>query len=203
MASEEIELAGQQIVVAGGRGSGKSTFVQHVLRILGDGALVYDMNREHDAFERYLPDHRRGEEAVAEADGVVSRMVTDNDPSRRPALLVLEEANRYVSQGNIPEAVGELVDLGRHYKTPLTDGVAVMYVTRRVAQLDTDVTELADYIAVFGPGGKNSRRRLNDEVAGLGDAAAELDGYEWLLAFGDGTFTRMAPVEPGDTTGSL
>lgn len=204
MASEtrEVELAGKQVVVTGPRGSGKSTIIQSILRRV-PAHVVYDMNHEHGDFKRYVADYRRGEEMRAEVDGFVSRMVTDNDPEKRPALVVLEEANRYVpNAGKIPEAVGELVDLGRHYQTPAAQGVAVMYVTRRPAKLDTDVTELADYFIVAGPTGKNGRKRLNEEVPGLGDAATDLDGYEWLFADRSG-FDRMEPVEPGNTTGSL
>lgn len=197
-----VDLAGKQVVVTGPRGSGKSTIVQSILRRVPPH-FVYDMNREHEGFNRYLADNRRGEDMRAEVDGVISRMVTDNEPEKRPALVVLEEANRYVpNAGKIPEAVGELVDLGRHYVTPAAQGVAVMYVTRRPAKLDTDTTELADYFIVAGPTGKNGRSRLNDEVPGLGDAATDLDGYEWLFADRSG-FTRMEPVEPGDTTGEL
>lgn len=201
-----VTFEGQQVVVAGHRGAGKSTWIQHAARALGEGVLFYDMNREHDpeSFDRYAPEHRRGEEMAAEVNGVVTRTVMDNDPARRPGAVVFEEANRYVpNRGNIPEAVGELVDLGRHYETAITDGVAVFYVTRRPAQLDADVMELADYLVIYRVRGKNDVKRLNDEAPGLGDAARTLDDYHYLLVRPDRSWERMSPVPEGDTTGSL
>lgn len=199
-----MTVEGQQVVVAGHRGAGKSTWIQHMAESLRSGVLFYDMNREHERFHRYVPDHRRGEEMDAEADGVISRLVVDNDPAHRPGAVVLEEANRYVpNRGNIPDSVGELVDLGRHYETQITDGVAVFYVTRRPAQLDPDVMELADYLVIYRVRGKNDVKRLNDEAPGLGDAARELSDYEWLLVRPDRSWVHMAPVPEGDTTGSL
>lgn len=202
MTTERIDIEGQQLVVCGHRGAGKSTWIQNAIR--DAPALVYDMNREHEGFARYLPDHRRDEECKAEVDGVISRLVTDADAGVRPGIVVLEEANRYVpNAGSIPGAVGELVDLGRHYDTAVSDGVAVMYVTRRPAQLDADVMELADYLIVYRVRGKNDKKRLNAEAPGLGDKAAQLGEYEWLLVHPDRTITHMAPVPEGDTTGSL
>ena len=200
--TREISLAGKQVVVCGHRGAGKSTWIQHA--VSDAPVFVYDMNREHDHLPRYLPNHRRDDECKAEVDGVISRLVTDNAPHSRPGVVVLEEANRYVpNRGKIPAAVGELVDLGRHYETAVADGVSVLYVTRRPAQLDPDVMELADYLVVYRIRGKNDKKRLNKEASGLGDAAAGLSDYEWILVDTDRTWTRMKPVPEGDTTGSL
>jgi hypothetical protein len=201
--SSEIEIQGQQVVVTGHRGAGKSTLVQMLLRQTG-AHFVYDYGMEHDEYNRYLPEHRRGDELKAEVDGVIGKVVVDNTPSRRPAIVVLEEANRYVpNRGTIPESVAELVDMGRHYKTAASQGITVIYTTRRPSQLDTDVMELADYLMVYRTRGRNDRERLNQEAAGLGDAAADLDDYHWLLVRPDRTYQTMKPVPPGDTTGEL
>lgn len=202
-ATEEISVKGSQIVVCGHRGAGKSTCVQHILDHV-PAHMVYDMNREHDAYNRYLPQHRRGDEARAEVDGVISRLVLDNDPARRPGFVVIEEANRVVpNKGKIPPAVGELVDLGRHYERPGGTGIGVAYVTRRPAQLDTDVMELADNLIVYRVRGRNDKNRLNEEAPGLGDAAAALEGYEWILVRDDRSYVKMEPVPEGDTTGTI
>lgn len=202
--NESVSIEGQQIVVTGHRGAGKSTFIQHLLDMGPPGALVIDTNREHDGYDRYLPEHRRGEEGKAEINGVVERAVTDNDPERRPGHVVIEEANRYVpNRGSIPPAVGEIVDLGRHYETGISDGVTVTYVTRRPSQLDADVMELADYIVAYRTRGRNDKKRLNDEAPGLGDAAADLDDYHFILVRPDRSYQTMRPVPEGDTTGSI
>jgi len=200
---ESVSFEGQQIVVIGHRGAGKSTWIQHILNQT-NGHFIVDMNREHEGYNRYLPEYRRGDEAKAEIDGVISRVATDNDPSYRPSMVVFEEANRYIpNQGTIPGAVGEMVDLGRHYETAVSDGIAVMYVTRRPSQLDTDVIELADYLIVYRVRGKNDKRRLNSEASGLGDKAATLGEYEYLLVRPDRSIVHMNPVPEGNTTGSL
>lgn len=201
--NEEINIEGQQIVVTGHRGAGKSTFVQTLIDA-GPPALVIDTNREHTGYNRYLPEYRRGEEGKAEIDGVVERAVMNNDPERRPGHIVIEEANRYVpNRGTIPPAVGELVDLGRHYETAVSDGITVTYVTRRPSQLDTDVMELADYLVVYRSRGKNDKKRLNQEADGLGDAAGALDDYHYILVRPDRSYDEMNPVPVGDTTGSI
>ena len=201
--TESVSFAGQQIVVMGHRGAGKSTWIQYVLNQT-PGHFIVDMNREHEGYNRYLPEYRRGDEAKAEVDGVTSRIATDNDPARRPSMLVYEEANRYIpNRGSIPEAVGEVVDLGRHYETDVGDGIAVMYVTRRPSQLDTDVIELADYLVVYRVRGKNDKKRLNSEASGLGDKASQLGEYEYLLVRPDRSIVHMSPVPEGNTTGSL
>lgn len=202
--TERVSFQGQQVVVAGHRGAGKSTWIQHAAEQLGEGVMFYDMNREHENYDRYLPNHRRGDEMKAEADGVIARLVVDNDADSRPGSVVLEEANRYVpNQGNIPDSVGELVDLGRHYETAVADGVSVFYVTRRPAQLDADVMELADYLVIYRVRGKNDVKRLNDETPGLGDDARNLDDYHYLLVRPDRSYVEMSPVPEGNTTGKL
>lgn len=202
--AREIAIKGKQAVLIGPRSAGKSTLVQYILSRV-PSHFVYDITHEHGRFNRYLPENRRGEEAIAELDGVLSSVVLDNDASRRPGLFVIEEANRVVpNRGAIPDAVGEMIDLGRHYERPGGSGVGVLYVTRRPAQMETDAIELADYLMVLGARGKNDVKRLNRERAGLGDMARDMSGgYDWLLVTPDREVHHMMPVPEGDTTGTL
>jgi DNA helicase HerA-like ATPase len=196
----ELNLLGQHTVICGLKGAGKSNFLQWLLKEHDayQNSLVYDMCREHDSLNRYLPEHRNGKEARAEAGEVVDRFVTGNDRGLRPDLLVLEEATRYAPNGGgAPDQIMDLVDLARHYDT------GILAVCRRLAKLDTTLVELADHIIVFALKGKNDKKRLNNEAPGAGDAAAELEPYEFLVIDGTRNFEKHSPVPEMDTTGRL
>ena len=194
-----MNLLGSHTMVFGLKKSGKSNFVQWLLsKDVYDGHLMYDVCKEHDALNRYLPTHRRGEEAFAELNGVVERTVVNNDRDRRPDVLGIEEVSRFCSPNSPPpEAVYELVDMNRHY------GIGILGIARRPAQVHTDMVELADNLIVFRLRGKNDRRRLNAEVAGLGDAVVDLDEFEFIHVDAGRDFEVYSPVEEMDTTGNL
>lgn len=187
-------------MVFGLKGAGKSNFVQWL--VLNHDAyrnhLVYDVCREHDVLDRYVPDNRSGKKARAEFGGVLERLVTDAPRELRPDLVVGEEVSRYApNSGGTPDQLMDLVDLNRHY------GVGFLGVARRPAKVDTTLVELADHIVVFAVRGKNDRRRLNEEAPGAGDAAAEMDPYEYLVISGDRTWQQYGPVPEMDTTGEI
>lgn len=182
------------------KGAGKSNFVQWVVKNHDAyrNHLVYDVCREHDVLDRYVPDHRSGEKARAEFAGVLERFVTDAPRELRPDLIVGEEASRYApNSGGTPDQLLDLIDLNRHY------GVGFLGVARRPAQVDTTLVELADNLIIFAVRGKNDRRRLNEEAPGAGDAAADLDPYHFLRITADRRFEEYGPVPEMDTTGEL
>jgi predicted N-formylglutamate amidohydrolase len=186
-------------VVLGGKGSGKSNYVQAKLREPRHrDNLLYDTVREHgdvDGINRYLPEYRRGDEATAELDGVVEKLVLDRSRDRRPAAFIIDEATRQLG-GAVPPAVGEVMDLSRHYD------VGITFVARRPARLNADVVELADRLVVFAVRGKNDKRRLDEEYEGLADAVVALDEYHYAVIDGRGLTTHK-PVPEQDTTAEL
>lgn len=198
----KIEAFGSQGVVIGKKGCGKSNFIQH---LLSDdryrNTLIFDTCREHGNanLPRYCPTHRRGEKARAELGKVLSAYaVTDREyRDIRPDLVVLEELSRYApSQGKMAEELGELVDLARHYD------VGLIGVARRPAQIDTDTVELADWLVIFRVDGDNDVKKLNRLSSGLGDAAADLPDYHFIVY--DGSDWKVhKPVPEYDTTGKL
>lgn len=195
-----MELIGRHTMVFGLKGSGKSNFVQWVVDAHDAyrNHLVYDVCREHDVLDRYVPDHRSGKEARAEFGGVLSRLVTDAPRELRPDLVVGEEVSRYApNSGGTPDELMDLIDLNRHY------GVGFLGVARRPAQVDTTLVELADNLVVFAVRGKNDRRRLNEEAPGAGDAAADLDPYHYLQITADRRWEEFGPVPEMETTGQL
>ena len=198
----EIEAFGRQGMIYGKKGMGKSNFLQHMLSIdRYRNTLLFDVNREHGATNcpRYVPSHRRGDKARAELGQVLSRYVVTDREFRdiRPDLVVLEELSRYApSKGKMADELGEFIDLARHY------GVGLVGVARRPAQVDTDTVELADWSVIFRVDGDNDVRKLNRLSSGLGDAAADLPQYHFLVY--DGSDYRVhEPVPEYDTTGEL
>lgn len=198
----KIEAFGNQGVVLGKKGCGKSNFVQH---LLSDdryrNTLIFDTCREHanTNLPRYTPTHRRGDKARAELGKVLGAYaVTDREyRDIRPDLVVLEELSRYApSQGKMAEELGELIDLARHY------GVGLIGVARRPAQIDTDTVELADWLVIFRVDGDNDVRKLNRLSSGLGDAAADLPDYHFIVYDG-AEWAVHEPVPEYDTTGKL
>lgn len=197
----EINLFGQHTMVYGLKGVGKSNWVAHVLaQPQYRNSIVYDVCREHDAetTNRVIPEHRTGDAAKEEFDQALRALVTENDRSLRPDLVVGEEMSRYApNSGSAPESLMDLIDLNRHY------GVGVVGVARRPAKVDTNLTELADNLVIFSIRGKNDYRRLEEEVSGLGDAARSLDPYQYLIVDKSRNYEVHAPVPEYDTTGRL
>lgn len=183
----------------GGKGAGKSTWLQHTLsRPEYRSHLVWDLMREHQTLNRYVPDNRRGDKLQKEFQVSMERLVLEADRSERPELVAVEEASRVApNAGGVPDALAELVDLNRHY------GVGLLGVARRPAQVWTDLVELADNIIIYRLTGKNDVRRLNQEMEGLGDAARELDNYEFIRVTPDRRWSIHDPVPEMDTTANL
>lgn len=193
-----MELLGRHTVILGKRGEGKSNLVQYLLDQYPNH-LVYDICREHDRewTNRYLPEHRSGDRARAEAGEVVKRAVTGVDRDRRPDLFVIEEASRVApNKGGVHDAIMDLVDLGRHYDC------GTLVVARRPAKIDTSLVELADNVLTFYIDGKNDVRALNSFKSGVGDMAKELDPYHFLRIAGRDV-THHQPVPEMETTGRL
>lgn len=198
MIDDGVDFREGHTVILGGKGSGKSNYVQQKL---GEerhaGNLLYDTVREHDVdgINRYIPSHRRGDEATVELDGVTEKLILERARERRPDVFVIDEATRQLG-GSVPPAIGEVMDLSRHY------GVGITFVARRPARLNADVVELADRLVVFAVRGKNDKRRLDEEYEGLADAVVGLDQYEYAVV-DDRGLTTHEPVPEGDTTAEL
>lgn len=198
----EIELIGQHTMVFGLKGAGKSNWVAHVLsQSQYRNHLVYDLCREHGGdsdLNRIIPNYRSGDAAKQEFDTALRHFVTENDRSVRPDLFIGEETSRYApNQGATPDSLLDLIDLNRHY------GCGFLGVARRPAQVDTTLVELADNIVIFAIRGKNDHRRLESEAEGLGDAARNLDPYQFLIVDKTRSWAVHEAVPEYNTTGKL
>ena len=196
-----VTLKQSHTMVFGLKSAGKSNFVQWLLQAhpeMYQAHLIYDVCREHESLNRYIPTHRRGDEAKEEMNQVLERMVLSMDRKRRPELVGIEEVSRFCGpRSPPPEALYDLIDLNRHY------GVGLFGVARRPAQVHTDMVELAENLIIFQLTGKNDYRRLEEEVEGLGDAVRDLDPYEFVYVGPSREYWTCSPVPEMDTTGKL
>jgi len=204
-----FDLSAKHVMLAGKKSTGKSNYLRHLVEHVGsDRVLVYDVNREHggSGVGRYEPTHRSdkgNDEHRAELNQAVRRLVLDQEPERRPKVLVVEELSRFTSsQRRPPEALMEVIDLNRHYDTGDGDGLGFIGVTRRPSQVHADVFDLADVTVMFRLDGRSDRRRLNDMSAGLGDTVSTLPRYHHAVYDGF-SYEVEEPVPEYDTTGSL
>jgi hypothetical protein len=197
----EIELIGNHTMILGPKGIGKSNLLAHIREQPEyRNMLIWDPCKEHGSStaKRVVPDHRGGDAAKKEFETGIQSLITQNDRERRPDLFAVEEISRYApNSGSVPDSWLELVDLNRHY------GIGIIGIARRAAQIDTTTVELADNLIVFNCRGKNDVSRLNSEAEGLGDAAANLQKYEFIVADKTRRWQRHKPVPEYDTTGKL
>jgi len=178
-----IDLSNKGFVICGTKGGGKSWLTKHILDSNPDH-LIYDPLHEHQGYRRYLPTDRT---SVPELE----RFVKDVVIPRRPAIWIIDEANRYIppKPNPLPEGINDLNDYARHWK------ISCGYVCRRPVQFHTDIVELAHYLFIFKLTGKNDYRYLEDLKAGLGDAVRGLQPHHFACLEGGQEITVHAPID--------
>lgn len=180
-----LGLKGKTFCILGLRGTGKTVLAKNILKNY-PRHFVYDMLHEYRGFNRYLVKFRQyGDRGVDELNRVITRFVK----GRPLDLFVIDEANRLCrNMRPLPDMVLELNDWGRHY------GIGFGTITRRPTQLNTDLIDLADYLFIFRLTGIHDIRYLNDVVDDLGDRAAGLNDYHFIVVEPDRTYSVYEPV---------
>lgn len=170
-----LDLQGKGFCIFGGNDSGKSTLASWILEQYGASAFIYDTLAEYkdSPYDRYCPSDRYD---PLELEAVTRAILA----CRRYSLFIIDEANRFCPSkpAPLPQAIADLNDWRAHY------GISVGYICRRPVQLNQDLTELSQYLFVFGLDGKNDIAYLNDLSIGLGDAVAELSPYHFIVRQG-------------------
>lgn len=179
-----IDLKGKGFTIFGLRGSGKSKLAESILAST-DSHLVYDPHQEHPSvMRRYIPKDRNSKD---ELNAVITRLVIP----WKPALFIIDEANRYVppKPTPMPSGVQDLVDNARHWN------IAFGCIARRPTQFNSDIVELSDYIFLFGLPGKNDHKYLNDLKRGLGDTVISLPEYHFVVVDQSRNYSVHSPVD--------
>lgn len=180
-----LELDGKSACIFGLPDSGKSTLTNYILSSYGSLAIVYDPMNEYkdEPYDRYVPHDRN---SVTELENFIRAVMR----SRRYKMVVIDETNRYCPSkpSPLPQAVADLNDFRAHY------GLGTIYIARRPVQLNQDLTDLASYLVLLKLPGKHDIDYLNDVAGGLGDAVSQLAPYHFIIASGDRTYHRVAPI---------
>lgn len=186
-----IDLSNKGWACFGGRGSGKSTLVKHILAST-KSHLVYDPMDEYGGFHRYTPTDR---ESVEECNKFVKAGII----KWKPALAVIDEANKYILPNNtrLPSAIADLVDFGRHWK------ISFGCVARRPVQFHTDIVELANFLFFFRLSGRNDYQYMEDLHVGLGDEVRRLKPYEFVILENGSKLTIHTALSMSEDRGRL
>tara|TARA_Y100000310_G_C20554084_1_gene749633 strand:+ start:593 stop:1171 length:579 start_codon:yes stop_codon:yes gene_type:complete len=185
-----LDLSNKSFCIFGLPDSGKSTLAHFIIKAYGVKAFIFDTLNEFnsDPYDSYTP-ATRGD--IPELEKTIRAAMA----SRRYSMILIDEANRYCPSkpSPLPQAVADLNDFRAHYK------LAVGFIARRPVQLNQDLTELAHFLFIFNLPGKNDSDYLNSLAAGLGDAAARLPKYHYLL-FDRYSYQVYAPVPKENAT---
>jgi len=186
----KLNLTRKTWAVFGYKESGKSILAKTIASAYGQKCLYYDTLHEvpPDAlFHSYPPKNRQ---SPLELENVV-RLIKQ---SKRYRMFVIDEANRYCppKPRALPQGIADMNDWCRHPQFNLSVG----YIARRPVSLNTDLTEICDYLFIFQLGGKNDIKYLNDLRTGLGDTVMNLPQYHYVMVRPDRTWNILNPVKP-------
>jgi len=185
-----LKLKCKTWAVFGYKGSGKSVLSQYIGSRYGAKCLYFDTLHEvpdNVSFHIYQPKNRQN---IVELLSVIKLL----QANKRYRMFIIDEANRYAKPkpSPLPQEIADMNDWARHKQFNLSVG----YIARRPTQLNTDLTEIADYLFIFQLGGKNDIQYLNDLRKGLGDVVQSLPLYHFVLVDQSRHWQSMTPVTP-------
>lgn len=173
----KLDLRERRLCIFGLQGSGKTVFGRWIARQAARPFIVDPLEEYQDIPHAvtYVPQNKTYcRESIDEINQVVVYMLSIEP---RPTLFMVDEAPRFCpNKKPLPEQIARLNDEARHM------GLALCFVARRPVQLNTDLAELAHYLAVFSLAGKNDRQYLNDIAAGFGDMVCALAWHDFVIA---------------------
>lgn len=190
---DRIDLRGKQWLTLGLKGRGKSNFNKWLLQQRPRHFVFDPMDEYPDSqgYNQYVPQAKRGDQAVQELDLFIDEVIKEN--SSKLDYLVVDEVNRFHTKGGtLDGAVGELLDLNRHWD------IGVGTIARRPTQVHTDIREMSDYIFIFGLTGRSDMKTLEDMATGLADAVRELGPYQFVMVDPSREIHTMQPVPSMD-----
>jgi DNA helicase HerA-like ATPase len=182
------DLTNKRFVILGLQGSGKSQLAKHLLQH-EQAHIVYDVMHEHSGFNRYIVKHRKhGKDGIDELNLFVQKVVIE---SKRIRLFILDEANRYCppKPAPLPDSILELNDWQRHWN------ISFGSIARRPTQLNSDLTELANYKFIFQLTGVKDLAYLDSIVKGLGDQVLTLPPFHFVIVYPNHQTEIQAPIK--------
>jgi len=125
----------QKILICGRPDTGKTTLAKYILSNEPDH-MVYDTNQEYEEFNHYVP---------KSYDFVSFQRFCSKIWNQGNLLFCVDEAEIYMHTSPQPlkGPIGNIVHRGRHR------GIGFMAITRRLANLHTDIFSFADHIFIF------------------------------------------------------
>jgi len=181
---DDIDLTNKSWTIFGRKGGGKSWLTKHILDSTPNH-WIYDPLGEHAGYNQYIPTDR---ESIPELEVFTLWAI---DPANRPALLVVDEGNRYMKPKPtpLPKGISELNDFNRHW------GISFGCVARRPVQFHTDLVELSEYVFFFPLSGVNNFRFMDDLYDGLADAVKSLPDHGFVSVHDGKTLTVHPPID--------
>ena len=185
-------------LIVGLQGSGKTYYtknlIQNELRQNNNKrVLVLDIMEEYSPKGKtdiYRPKNKA--QPINEAELCIKRLI--NDPKRIKgkcaySMIVIDETGQYYPNKSIlPPEFALINHTARHIPLKL------VFITRRISQIHTDLSELSSKLIIFRQTGINDIKRLNEISAGLGDAASQLKDHRYIEVEADRTFKEKPPI---------
>ena len=169
----EIELENKSTVIFGLPDSGKSTLTSYFMQQFGPAGFMYDTLDEYSAGAEYVSYVPKDREDINELTRIIRAVMK----SRKYGLIAIDEANRFAEPRPkpLPPVLRDLNDYRAHYE------LGTIYICRRPVQFHTDIVDLANNLIIFRLDGPHDIDYLNNIKAGLGDAAATLPPYHFIV----------------------
>jgi hypothetical protein len=191
MAANNVRI---QATVLGKSGYGKSHFIKHYIipRLVSQGKPVlivdtmneYESGHAHNGFRSFVSEVRRSGRIRAGINVVKCKSDADCyalfEFVRRlelPVSFIIEEADKFCNPYQIDPNLKALINYGRHW------GVDMIFVARRMAALNRDVTAQSDFIVTFAQTEKNDLVGLSNYTDN--PEAVKALSKRQFLAFGD------------------
>lgn len=183
--ADSIDLKNKQAVIVGLRGSGKSNLAMHIAKqVPPNEVLIYDPLGEwhRHGYRAHIPEDNLSSD---ELDEYVGRVVIRAEPR----LFVVDEAGSILrTKSRLPRNLQALRAHGRHY------GIAVIWIAHRPVDINPNITEIADYIFIFGTSGSLDENRLREWHRDIPKLCADLGQYEFVVLENGRTATIHAAV---------
>jgi len=189
----------ERVGVVGLPGQGKTVWCQEYAKTYtarGEGVLVVDPIESFKIPRATVFHVQERTCGTNEVETLLKRVLVDPHKQgialkKRFRLLVLDECSRYYPHGQpLPAQIGYINDFNRHMD------LSLVWVARRIVQVNVDLAELCHRLIVFPQKGVNDIKRLNDIQAVFGDAVENLKKHEFIEMTLDRELIKHEPLKP-------